>query len=142
MTNDTPRDTLRTVSLRRTQAGQFIATNARGIELRIGGEHNFSPVELLLAALAGCTGADVDALTSRRSEPERFEVEARGDKIRDESGNRMENLEVVFRVRFPDDVGGDAARAVLPEMVAKSHDRLCTVSRTVEVPTPIKTLIE
>lgn len=142
MTNDTPRDTLRTVSLRRTQAGQFIATNARGIELRIGGEHNFSPVELLLAALAGCTGADVDALTSRRSEPERFEVEARGDKIRDESGNRMENLEVVFRVRFPDDDGGDAARAVLPDMVAKSHDRLCTVSRTVERPTPIKTLIE
>jgi uncharacterized OsmC-like protein len=112
------------------------------MELPIGGEHNFSPVELLLAALAGCTGADVDALTSRRSEPERFEVEARGDKIRDESGNRMENLEVVFRVRFPDDDDGDAARAVLPDMVAKSHDRLCTVSRTVEVPTPIKTLIE
>jgi uncharacterized OsmC-like protein len=142
MTNDTPRDTLRTVSLRRTRAGQFIATNARGIELPIGGEQAFSPVELLLAALAGCTGADVDALTSRRSDPEKFEVEARGHKIRDESGNRVENLQVVFRVRFPDDDGGDAARAVLPDMVAKSHDRLCTVSRTIELPTPIKTLIE
>lgn len=140
--DESPRDTLRTVSLRRTQAGQFIATNARGIELPIGGEHNFSPVELLLTALAGCTGADVDALTSRRAEPEEFQVEARGDKIRDESGNRMENLEVIFRVRFPAGDAGDAARAVLPDMVAKSHDRLCTVSRTVELSTPIKTLIE
>lgn len=142
MSNETPRDTLRTVTLRRTQAGRLVATNPRGVELSIGGEQNFSPVELLLAALAGCTGLDVDALTSRRAEPEEFEVEARGDKIRDESGNRMENLEVVFRVRFPEGEAGDAARTVLPDMVAKSHDRLCTVSRTIEISTPIKALVE
>ena len=142
MTNDTPRDTLRTVTLRRSQAGQFVATNARGVELFVGGEQNFSPVELLLTALAGCTGADVDALTSRRAEPEEFEVQARGDKIRDDSGNRMENLEVIFRVRFPDGAAGDAAMSVLPDMVAKSHERLCTVSRTIELATPIKALIE
>jgi putative redox protein len=141
MTNGTPRDTLRTVTLRRTQAGQLVATNARGVELAVGGEQNFGPVELLLTALAGCTALDVDALTSRRAEPDEFEVEARGDKIRDESGNRMENLEIVFRVRFPDGESGDDARAILPEMVAKSHDRLCTVSRTVELGTPVKALI-
>ncbi len=140
--NNAPRDTFRTVTLRRTQKGQFTATNSRGIELPIGGEHNFSPVELLLAGLGGCTAADVDALTSRRADPETFEVEARGDKIRDEAGNRMENLEVIFRVRFPHTEAGDEARAVLPDMVAKSHDRLCTVSRTIELPTPIKTTIE
>jgi uncharacterized OsmC-like protein len=142
MSNDTPRATLRTVTLRRTQAGRLVATNTRGVELHIGGEQNFSPVELLLAALAGCAGLDVDALTSRRAEPESFEVEGRGDKIRDETGNRMENLEVIFRVRFPAGEAGDAARAVLPDMVAKSHDRLCTVSRSVELPTPIKATIE
>lgn len=135
-------DTKRSVTIRRTGAGRYVATNARGIEMPIGGEHSFSPIELLLTALAGCTAADVDALTSRRAEPEEFQVEARGDKIRDESGNRMENLEVVFRVRFPAGDAGDAARTVLPDMVAKSHDRLCTVSRTVELSTPIKTLIE
>ena len=140
--DETPRDSLRTVSLRRSHTGEFIATNARGFELPIGGEHNFSPVELLLTAIAGCTAADVEALTSRRAEPEEFHVEARGDKIRDESGNRMENLEVIFRVRFPADQAGDAARALLPDMVAKSHDRLCTVSRTVELGTPIKARIE
>ena len=135
-------DTKRWVTIQRTGAGRYVATNARGMKLALGGDEGFSPVELLLTALAGCTAADVDALTSRRAEPEEFQVEARGDKIRDESGNRMENLEVVFSVRFPAGDPGDAARAVLPDMVAKSHDRLCTVSRTVELATPIKTLIE
>jgi putative redox protein len=34
---------------------------------------------------------------------------------------------------------GDAARAILPDVVKKSHDRLCTVSRTIEVGTPVTT---
>lgn len=135
-------DTKRSVAIHRTGAGRFVATNARGMKLALGGDDGFSPVELLLTALGGCTAADVDALTSRRAEPEEFQVEVRGDKIRDESGNRLENLEVIFRVRFPAGDAGDSARAVLPDMVAKSHDRLCTVSRTVELRTPIKTLIE
>jgi putative redox protein len=31
---------------------------------------------------------------------------------------------------------------VLPDVVKKSHDRLCTVSRTIEIGTPITTRIE
>ena len=42
-------------------------------------------------------------------------VEVGGEKVRDEGGNRMEDLSVTFRVRFPDGEGGDAARALLPE---------------------------
>jgi putative redox protein len=49
---------------------------------------------------------------------------------------------VTFRVRFPDGADGDAARAVLPEAVQRSHDRICTVGRTVELGTPIGTRIE
>lgn len=125
-------ETLRSISLRRASAGWFVATNRRGGELEIGGGgERFSPVELLLTAIAACTALDVDALTSRRAEPESFDVVASADKIRDESGNRLENIEVVFQVRFPDGEAGDAAREVLPDMVARSHDRLCTVSRTV-----------
>lgn len=135
--------TLRSVTLRRTAAGRFVATNVRGVELPLGsGEDTFSPVELLLAAIAGCTAIDVDTLTSRRAEPESFELQATGDKLRDPSGNQLENLEVVFRVRFPDGEAGDAARAVLPEIVARSHDRLCTVSRTIERGTPVTPRIE
>ena len=136
-------DTLRSISLRRTAAGRFVATNRRGGELDIGGGgERFSPIELLLTAIAACTALDVDALTSRRAEPNSFTVDASGHKIRDESGNRLADIELVFHVRFPDGEAGDAARNVLPDMVARSHDRLCTVSRTVERGEPVVTRIE
>lgn len=134
------KDTLRSISLERAASRQYIATNARGGKLLFGegNDSEFTPVELLLTAIAGCSAIDVDTLTSRRSEPDSFEIEATGDKIRAESGNHMENLEVVFRVTFPEDEAGDAARALLPDAIAKSHDRLCTVTRTVELASPVE----
>lgn len=137
-------DTYRSVTVRRTEAQRYIATNVRGGEVTIGSGNDdaFSPVELLLAAIAGCSAVDVDILTSRRAEPANFDVEATGDKIRDDDGNRMTNLELTFRVSFPAGEAGDSARTVLPDAVAKSHSRLCTVSRTVELESPIKMRIE
>lgn len=132
-------DTLRTVTLRRTATGQLVATNAQGLELTLSsdGRESFTPVELLLAAIGGCTGLDVDALTSRRAEPESFEIRVAADKVRDETGNHLQDIQVGFRITFPDGEAGDAAREVLPEAVQRSHDRLCTVSRTVYRGTPI-----
>ena len=97
---------------------------------------------LLLAAIGGCTAIDVDMITTKRVEPAEFHVETTGDKIRDEGGgNRLTNLAVTFTVRFPDGEAGDAARERLPKAVQMSHDRLCTVSRTVELGTPVATTI-
>jgi putative redox protein len=136
-------DTHRMVSLQRTAAGQLLATNVRGGTLRIGGSaEDFSPVELLLVAMAACTALDVDTLTSRRSEPDAFTVEAHGEKVREEDGNRMRDLSVVFRVSFPEGPDGDAARAVLPEAVRKSHERWCAVGRTVQLGTEISVRVE
>ena len=134
----------RSVSLRRTSAGRYVATNARGGELAFGsgGDDDFTPVELLLAAIGGCSAIDVDILTTRRSEPASFEVEVAAEKLRDEEGNHLGPVEMVFRVRFPDGEGGAAARELLPDAVRKSHERLCTVSRTVELPTPVTVAIE
>jgi len=84
----------------------------------------------------------VDAITRKRAEPERFEVGIRADKIKDAGGNRLVNIEVDFQVRFPDSETGAAAAAVLPVAARKSHDRLCVVSRTVELPTPITVRID
>ncbi len=64
-----------------------------------------------------------------------------GDKISDEQGNRMTGLRVTFHVAFPDEDGAERARAILPRAVKASHDRLCTVSRTVELGTPVTTEI-
>ena len=133
-------ESIRVVNIERTSAGRYAASNARGGVLQIGaGEgDSFTPVELFLAAIGSCTAIDVDLITSRRADPSVFQVRVTGDKIRDEAGaNRMQNLEVGFTVTFPEGEAGDAARAVLDRSVSMSHDRLCTVSLTVERGTPV-----
>jgi putative redox protein len=81
-------------------------------------------------------------VTSRRAEPDRFEVEVSADKVRDEGGNRLAEVQVSFRIAFPDGEAGDRARAVLPDIVRLSHERLCTVSRALETNTPVSVRIE
>ena len=134
-------ESLRSVSLTRTGPESFEATNARGgtLHLSSGGADStdFTPVELLLAGVAGCSGIDVDLLTSRLSQPDSFTISAEADKVRDENGSHLGPLTVTVSVTFPDGEGGDAARTRLPDAVAKSRDRLCTVSRTVLLPTPV-----
>ena len=49
----------------------------------------------------------------------------------------MTNLRVTFDMRFPEGEAGDRAREVLPRAIAMSRDRLCTVSRTVAVESPV-----
>ena len=139
-----PADTHRTVTITRTSAGRYAAVNGRGgtLEFGTGDVEDFTPVELLLTAIGGCTAVDVDIFTTRRAEPESFVVQVDGEKSKDGGGNRMEELSVTFRLKFPEGQGGDAARALLPEVVQRSHDRLCTVSRTVELGTPVVTRIE
>ena len=125
-----------TVHLIRRGPSSYEAAKARGVRLPIGGEDGFSPVELLLAAIAGCSAVDVDLMTSRRAEPTGFDVTASGRKVR-EGGNHLEDVEVTFTLRFPDGPEGDAARARIAPAVRASQERDCTVSRTVELPTPI-----
>jgi putative redox protein len=135
-------DTRRSVTLQRTSLGQYEVRNARGgtIAVGTGDGIEFTPVELLLAALGGCTGADVDYITSKRAEPDSFVVYVTGDKVRDEAGgNRLVDLAIELRVTFPEGAAGDAAREALPRAARMSHDRLCTVSRTVELGTPVDT---
>lgn len=133
-------DSLRTVELSRISLGLYEAANPRGGRLVFGSGDGdqFTPVELLLVAIAGCSAADVDYITAKRAEPTRFELRMSGDKVRDDSGNHLTNLRLTFDVAFPEGENGDAARAVVPRAVAQSHDRLCTVSRTVELGTPIE----
>ncbi len=136
--------THRTLTVERIAAGEFAAVNSRGgrIVFGTGADESFTPTELLLVAIGGCTAIDVDIITTRRAEPESFEIVVDADKVRDEGGNRLANIEITYRIRFPEGQAGDKARAVLPESVRQSHDRLCTVGRTVELPTPISTQID
>ena len=128
-------DTERRVELTRTGPSRYRATNVRGTTLDIGdgSTDDFTPVELLLVALAGCTALTVDPLVSRRAEPTTFDVHTRADKVRDELGNHLVDLLMRFDVAFPDGEDGERARALLPDAIAKAEERLCTVARTLAI---------
>jgi putative redox protein len=114
-------DTHRQVTIERITNSHYTVTNARGGTITVGtaDSTDFSPVELLLTAIGACTAIDVDILTSRRAEPDSFAIAVDAEKLRD-----------------------DKARALLPDAVKRSHDQLCTVSRTVELGTPVATRID
>jgi uncharacterized OsmC-like protein len=129
------------VTVERASAGTYVARNRRGGEISFstGDDGGFTPVELLLAAIAGCSAIDVDTLVTRRAEPTSFVVTATGNRDRDEAGaSYATDLSIGFDVQFADGEGVEAARARLPEAVRLSHDRLCTVSNTVRRGTPVE----
>jgi len=134
-------DTLRAVDLTRIERGRYRVVNPRGgfLDIGEGADTDFTPVELLLAAIAGCTAIDVDHLTTKSVEPRRFDVAVTAVKVSDGSGNRLEDITVSFDVSFPGDDAGAAMAARLPKAIEQSHDRLCTVSRTVELGSPVDT---
>ena len=135
-------DTYRSVSLERTEKCGYVIRNQRGGELVVGTAEGsrFTPIELLLGAIAACGAIDLDLITSKRAEPESMAAVVEGHKIRDELGTRMVDLVVTYDARFPEGEAGDAARAVVPRTIEQIESRLCTVSRTVQVATPVKTV--
>ena len=126
--------TFRFIDMEKIGDGRYKAINRRGGVLPVGSggdDPDFTPVELFLAALAGCGAIDVELITGKRAAATAFSVRASGDKVRDEGGNHLTNLQVTFDVTWPDGEDGDKAREVLPRTLAQVRDRLCTVSRTV-----------
>jgi uncharacterized OsmC-like protein len=129
-------ETLRSIALTKIGDARFKATNARGGEtfMGSGGEDpDFTPIEMLLAAIAACSAIDVDLITSKRATSTGFEITAEGHKVRDDDGNHLTGLRLSFDITFPDGPEGDAAREFLPRAMAMSRDRLCSVSRTVQL---------
>jgi uncharacterized OsmC-like protein len=134
----------RWVSLERVDEGVYRARNPRGGELVFGSRagDRFTPVELLLAAIAGCSAVDVDVVTGRRSAADEFAARVEADVVRDEHGQHLQDIRLTFHVTFPDGEAGDAAREILPRAVKTSHERTCTVSRTIETGIPITVAID
>ena len=132
-------DASRYVELTRQRKARYVATNRRGgsIEVGEGDDAAFTPVELLLTALAACTAMDVDYIVGKRAEAESGRLSSSARKVRDGAGNHLVNLKVILDLRYPGGAEGDAARTILPMAVERSNDRLCTVGRTVQIGTPV-----
>ena len=95
-------------------------------------------VKRFMAALESGDGVTACSLLTKRAEAESGQIRSSGHKVRDEAGNHLVDLEVVFDLRYPEGAEGDAARAALPMALQRSNDRLCTVSRTVQIGTPVR----
>jgi uncharacterized OsmC-like protein len=128
-------ETYRSVSLSIMGEKRFKATNVRGGVLPIGqgDDPDFTPVELLLAALAGCGAIDLEWVTDKRAPFASFAARAEGHKVRDDLGSHLVQLSVTLDVTFPDGEAGDQAREVVPRTLQQIEDRLCTVGRTVSL---------
>ncbi len=139
-TDQDPDPTFRYVDLTRMGKERYLATNRRGGVLPIGSgdDPDFSPVELLLAALAGCAAVDIDLITGKRVDATTFEMRTTGHKVRDENGSHLVDLLIHLDVRFPEGEAGDHARAMLPRAIQQTRDRLCTVGRTVALGEPVE----
>lgn len=139
MTDQTSPETLRRIDLTRIGERRYKATNERGGVLPIGSgeDPDFTPVELLLAALAGCGAIDLDLITGKRADATSFDAVAEGHKVRDEQGSHLVGLRVSFDVTFPEGEAGDRAREVVPRTLQQIRDRLCTVGRTVALGEPV-----
>lgn len=133
-------ETHRSVDLHQIGEHRWMATNRRGggVSIGPGDDPDFTPVELLLAALVGCGAADLDHIAGKRAPFETFRARAEGHKVRDEGGNHMVQLTVTLDATFPEGEGGDAAREVLERTVQQIQDRLCTVGRTVTLGDPVR----
>jgi len=97
-----------------------------------------SLVEYLLATVAGCTAVDLDVVTSRHAEPETFDVHVEGDRVSEDGASRLSEVRVGFDLSFPDTAEGNQARKLVDNLIRISHEKDCTVSRTVENPTRVE----
>jgi len=110
----------------------YIARNERGAEVRIGrgdAEGVFSPGELLKIALATCTALSADhVLRSRLGDDFPAVVGVSSTGVEGENRYGHLDVELVLDMSELD----ETKRANLPERVARTSDRQCTVGRTLK----------
>jgi uncharacterized OsmC-like protein len=118
------------VEVRRVGQHSFVASNGRGAEVRIGRKDqdgSFSPVELLLAAAAGCAAVTAETLITRRVDGP---LTARADDVR--VADEHELTTVPVSLDYDLSALDEAQRAELETVVRRAVDQLCTVTRTVK----------
>jgi putative redox protein len=127
-----------TVKIKRlNDAVHMQATNEDGVSLqmdgidRIGGINGgFRPMEMLLAAVGGCSAIDVvTILTKQRQNPDDLEVEVTGDRVEVEGAQYTEfkTIHIHFKLSGAHLDENKVARAI-----DLSLNKYCSVSKTLE----------
>ena len=119
----------------------FIGTPPSGHSLTIdvNGERSSgaSPLELLLVALGGCTGADVvDILRKKRERLTEYSIEVHGEK-RDEYPRGFRRIEVKHILR-----GRGLSEKAVAHAIELSDQKYCSVAATLRPAAEIVTTYE
>ncbi|GII31626.1 OsmC family protein [Planotetraspora mira] len=123
------------VHVERTEDG-FVARNNRGAEITMGtSEGQFSPLELLLAAVGGCNIMTVEPLTAQRGHRlVRLAMDVTSEKA---GPTQLESVTVTYDVEAP----SEEAREVFESVAQRVHERHCIVSRSLERGTEVRIIL-
>lgn len=108
---------------------RFVATDSMGHSIvmdaskQVGGESSgFSPLQLLLAALGGCTGIDiVHLMRKQRQQMDNLEIVVSGERV-EEPPRVYSNIHVEYRVK-----GKDIKETMVQRAIRLSEDKYCSV---------------
>ena len=109
---------------------QFVATDSAGHSMvmdspSMGDDAGFRPAELLLIAVAGCTGMDViSILQKKRQKVADFQVNVSGER-REEHPRAWTRMHIEYIVR-----GKDVDRGAVERAVELSETKYCPVQAT------------
>ena len=102
----------------------FVTTGSNGVELQMGSRENqkgVSPMEMLLMAIAGCTGMDIISILEKKRQPiQDFKLVVRGLRAPDFPMIWTE-IEVEYQV------WGDVDPKALEQAIQLSEDKYCSV---------------
>ncbi len=117
----------KTISARWTgEALNFVGTDTRSIQIEMGGE-NVTPGQLLLLALAGCTGMDVvSILQKKRQAITDVEIQVTGHQP-DEYPKPYHTVEVKYIV-----TGDNIDPQAVERAIELSVGKYCIVSQTLQ----------
>ena len=109
----------------------FAGTTPSGHETKmdaapeVGGENTGArPTELLLQAVAGCTGMDIISILHKmRLEPSSFQIDVEGQRAEDHP-KRFTNLNIHFAI------DGDLPEDKVIRAIQLSKDKYCSVSHS------------
>ena len=129
---------------RQNDAVHFLAKNEQDTVMHIdgspeiGGENKgFRPMQMLLAALGGCSSIDVvSILKKQRQVLETFDIEIEGEREAGKEPSLFQDILVTFKL-----TGASLDPEKVKKAVALSMDKYCSVAKTLEKTATIKYLM-